>query len=186
MPVMNRVRVVWTGVPGTPWYSNLYTLASAVTPPEAISRANTLISALRNNVTTAVTARIEGDVSQIESLTGQTVGVTSLPFVDLTGTSATNRLPSATQLVTQLLTGQFLNGRQVRGRFYLGGLTVGSATSVGTPTPAALAALDTAWSNYVVSNVNGAVIWSRKNGAAVPITFVNTWEQFGQQRSRRD
>lgn len=186
MAVMNRVRVVWTGVPGTPWYSNLYTLNSAVTPAQAKARTQTLIEGLRAYVTSAVTARIEGDVSQIESTTGQTIGVTSTPFVDIVGQSSTNRLPAATQLVTQLLTGQFLNGRQVRGRFYLGGLTIGSTDSTGRPLATALTAIDGFWSTYVQANVTGAVVWSRSTGQAVPISFVNTWEQFGQQRSRRD
>lgn len=183
---MNRVRVVWTGVAGSPYYSNFYSINTATTPPAAHAAVTSLIQALQPRYSVNLTARIEGDVALVESTSNSIVGVNTVAFQDRTGTAAGGLAPLATQHVVRLLTGTFVNGRQVRGRIMLPGVVTASVGPNGQPLAATLTAIDSAFSAYIVGLVNSACVFARASGQAVPISFVDTWEQFGVQRSRRD
>lgn len=186
MVQMNRVRVVWTGVAGTPWYSNLYTLSGAAPPATAHGSVVALLNALRTLYGTGITALAEGDIAQIESTTNQVIGVSSVAPVSVVGTSATPLLPLATQGLVRFLTGQFANGRQIRGRMSLPGLTQGSIGTSGSVNAGTVSTVNTAFGNYLTALGPAAVVFSRKNGTAVPISSATCWTSFSVLRSRRD
>lgn len=186
MVLMNRVRVVWTGVAGTPWYSNYYTIAGAISPSTAHAAVNSLQSSLKALYVPALTATIEGDIAQVESSTNEIVGVVTVPATGQTGTASGTMLPRQTQALVRLLTGAFSGGRQVRGRVFVPGLAVGAIGATGQVASGTLAALNTAYATYLSALGPGAVVFSRKNGTAVPIIAASTWGEFATMRSRRD
>ena len=185
MVQMNRVRVVWTGVAGTPWYMNLYTLNGATTVQAALDAARAFIITCQGNARNDSVATIEGDVAQVESSTNQVVGViTGNPGAPIQG-ALTNPMPPYTQGLLRLLTGTFANGRQIRGRLFIPGAAEGSSDQ-GVPVLAYRTAIESAFTTYRTALGPSAVVFSRKNGTAVPISAHSMWTQWGVLRSRRD
>lgn len=185
MVAINRVRVVYTGVAGTPWYSNFYTLNGAVTPAVAHSNVVSLMNAWAPEIGAGITATVEGDVSILESTTGQTTGVTTVAPVNVSATGTGDHLPYQTQGLVRLLTGSFAGGRQVRGRIFVPGPR--EAISAGAvPNAAYKTTLTNGFQAYLTAVGPAAVVWSRKNLSTPAIASFSIWDKFAILRSRRD
>jgi hypothetical protein len=186
MATANRVRVTWTGVAGTPYYSNFFSLAGAVAPSVAHAAVAAMLTTLKPLYVTALSALVEGDVAIIDGPTNQTIGVATVAPATIPGSGGASLAPPATQGLVRLLTSSFSGGRQVRGRFSMPGLSSGAITAAGTPTAGYVAGLNAAWATYLTALGPAACVFSRKNGTFVPITAASTWTQFSVLRSRRD
>lgn len=183
---INRVRVVWTGVAGSPYYTSLYTLAGALTAEQAADDAEALVDACRFQVSNQVTARIEQEVAVIDAATGLIVSVEAVPGATLPMSGGSSVSSLATQGLVRLLTGQFAGGRQIRGRVSWPAVPPSAIGPNGRPTADYLSTMDSSWAAYLVLTGPAAVVWSRKNGIAVPISQATTWSEFSVLRSRRD
>lgn len=185
MAILNRVRVVWTGVAGSPAYTNLYSLSGAVTPGAAVTYTDNLMNVLKGWVNTSVTITTEGDVAQVDSATDQIVGVSTVSPMTRTGSGTGSAFPPANQILVRWLTGSFAGGRQIRGRMYIPYLTTGAATGSGV-NPAAITSINGGVSSYLTAMGPAAVVYSRKNHSSPAISSFSVWNQFGVMRSRRD
>jgi len=196
--VFMRVRTVFTGVAGAPFYNNLYfdapdTLAGA---QGAVDLVDTAWTTLTSIMAGSLFGTTEADVPVIDIPSGQMIGsyATSPGVID--PTSAAEPLPWATQGLVRLSTADFINGRQVRGRIYVPGLTEASQ-STGQPNSSTIASLANMAAVLVASTAADLFIYSRPHpdpddpdvtidGVASLVTGGSGWDQFAVLRSRRD
>lgn len=185
MVAMYRVRTVFTGVAGTPWYSNHYFAVDGTTPAAAISAVNGLWGGLVGYIRNEVNITVEGEVLTMDSVTGQATGAANLANVTFPGTSTLSALPPATQGLLKWSTSSFQNGRQVGGKTYVPGITQG-ASNEGDPTTFFVSAMQAAGEAFISYADSNPVVWSKTNGTAPLINGVTGWTKFGVMRSRRD
>ncbi len=185
---MLRVRTVVTGVPGSPYYSNFYfggTTSGEAAAALAATKGfwNSLTSTLRSGSQSTV----QGDVVQIDPITGSILTLYSLTNGIYNNTNSNPLLPPTSQAVIRLRSNTFLGGREVRGRWFVGALCSDANTAgvLSGPVTTALNSANTA----LLSASAGAgqlVVWSRKNQSVAFVTGLQVWNQFGSLRSRRD
>jgi hypothetical protein len=130
-----RVNTIFTGVAGAPYLSTHYFFGAA--EPD-VAMANAAITAVKNfwfqlggvmNNTTAWA--VQGGVQVIRPSDGQLQGILAGTQQTGAGTvSGGNQLPYAAQGLISWATGEFVDGRHVQGRTFLGGLTVQAGTGV--------------------------------------------------------
>jgi len=182
---MYRVRIVFDGMPGAPWLSTLYFNETGGTAQQAATAAGTFWGAVDALMDNEVNWTTEGDVTLINSATGNATGVVATTPVTGTGALSTLALPFVAQGLIRWRTGVYVAGRELRGRTFVPALATASndngrvlAASVTTMNNAAAALLADANSELVV--------WSKTHGSASPALTGNAWSQFASLRSRRD
>lgn len=188
MVTLARVRTVFTGVAGTPWYSNLYFHTDATTPDVQIDQVRDFWTALVSFIDNGVTATVEGDVSLLESTTGAITGISSGTALLVVGTATQQAMPPATQGVLHEFTSIFVGGRQLRGKTFLPGLTINAADANGAPVAAFKTAVLGA-GNALITAANATgnwQVWSKHNLVSSDIVSISTPSKFGVLRSRRD
>lgn len=185
--VMARVRTVWTGVPGTPYYSNHY--FDVATLPDVVLAVDSVRSMWDDQAPSMIndlSAQIESEVPVIDPATGDMTSVFNVPQVPpVVGTNTGQPLPPFTQLLMTVTTETILGGRRIRGRFFWPGWPEEVNVDPGVPgldlRNAARNAADT-----LIANDPPLMVWSRKNGVAVQATGISAGEQWSVLRSRRD
>lgn len=182
-----RVRTVFTGVAGSPAYSNLYFDATSA---DAGVYQTSVLDALDANsgaISSGVTMTMVNPIPIINVLTGQVVDVAIGDGGTTLGTSAGELLPPATNGLLQVHTGQFVGGREIRGRMFWPYPTEGSSDN-GVPISDYIATLAAfAAQLQGISGANGAwVVYSRAHARAEYITSWSGWNEWASLRSRRD
>lgn len=187
MALMDRIRLVWTGVAGAPYYTSLYFTADvssggAAATHDAVADAFTL---LRPVWSSGLTATVESEILTIDSSTGDAVSAQSVPAVAIVGTAANALMPRATQGLVRLRTGVFQNGRRLNGRLFVPGVTI-SANNAGVPSVSYQTSLRDALQPLANLESPEWLVWSRLTGNVAAITQVAPWTEFASLRSRRD
>lgn len=185
---MLRVRTVVTGITGTPWYYNhFYGGTTSGEASVALAATKAWVSSISSNQSTGLTSQVQGDVVQINPTTGDITDVFAGASASYTSSNATARLPIVDQLLIRLRTGYYLNGREVRGRWFVPGLAA-SANTAGAVTASVITAVN-GYNNTLMTSAAGAgdlVVYTRKNGVSVDVNSMPVWDQFAVMRSRRD
>jgi len=127
---------------------------------------------------------LDQQVVEMDHVTGNATGSYAVTAATATGGVATESLPFAAQAVIRLRTGVYTNGREVRGRTYLPGLTE-AANDDGKVSATYITNLNVVANGLRNDATCEWAIWSRINGTVSEITSVSTWDQFGIMRSRR-
>lgn len=186
---MIRIRSVLTGVAGSPWYSNLYFLG---TPGGEQDRVDA-VRAFWTDYAAAflavgLTVRVEGEVPTINPATGDITAVLPVvPGAPINGLINGEKLPPMTQYCLNLRTGVYNAGREVRGKFFAPGFTIGHNNDQGAPTADVLTNLRANFAaNLDNDPTDPLVVWSRKSGVAVPVQSVSGSDQWSFLSSRRD
>lgn len=184
---MLRVRAFWEGVPGGPAYLNMYfdgLIADAQGCSTAVGDFLGGIDALQSNLVewrtdnvVAVMDPVSGDIQDLASVTPQ-IGA---------GALSTDILPRATQVLIHWRTGEFQNGREIRGRSNLPYLTEAANQAGGVLATAAQATIQ-GLADTLVGGVGFSqlIVWSRVSGAIPLVTNAQVNEEFAVLRSRRD
>lgn len=107
---------------------------------------------LNSLLSQTVTVRVSPNVRQVDPATGQTVTVLTVAPApaDVVGTNVGTLLPDVAQARIDWLTGSYLDGRAVRGRTYIYGLTTNAILS-GDINSTTVTALSTAAANLRAS-----------------------------------
>jgi hypothetical protein len=187
---MARVRTVWTGVEGSPYYSNLYFLnvedsSDAQTVIDLVAAYMDDLSDTWDNNLSAFT---EPDVAIIDSVSGEIQQIFTGTGATSVGAVAGDILPASSQLLIRMLTDSYVGGRRIRGRMFVPSQAEANST-VGKPTGALTAGVAVFAEDLraaAAAAIHGWVVWSRKNGTAPPVTAVSVWDQWAVLRSRRD
>lgn len=184
---MLRVRTVFAGVPGTLWYSNFFfnAIGDAFNVSAVHTDTATFWSSIASRLGTPITWSVEGEVAEIDPATGdvQTIWATT-PTAGV-GSGGSDLLPPVCQGLIRLHTGQFVGGREIRGRCNVPGPVEFASEGAGTPTAAYVAALNSA-ATTLADSTQGWGVWSRKNGEIAEISTVSTWTKWAILTSRRD
>lgn len=183
---MYRVRAVWTGVAGSPYYSNFYFTEEGGTAAQARLAVATFLSSIRSVVADNVTYVVENEVPVIDEATGDVIRVDFDAVVhSAAGQSTATMLPLSNQMLLRLRTGVFIGGREIRGRFFIPGQVVTSAND-GT----VLLATATAVQGFAATLIGSAnaqwVVYAKTKGTYAVINAANVWNQFAVLTSRRD
>ena len=184
---MARVRTVFTGVAGTPWYSNLYFDDDGTAAGVYQTKVKDFWTAIfGGHVRSGVVATMENPIA-IMNVAGEVVSVVSGDGGTVTGALSNDPLPPATQALLQLHTGVFVAGREVRGRCFIPGLTEAD-NSTGVPGATLISDIQDAASDLQgASGANGAwVVWSKRNAVWEPVSDMICWNKYAVLRSRRD
>jgi len=188
MATLDRVRTIFTGVAGTPWYSNMYFDGSGTNEVAHVDMVRDFWTAIAGQINTLVTGTVQGDVAKVDSVTGNITGIVGVTpeVVDFTG--AGDVLSPALQTCLNLLTGVFVAGRQLRGKVFVPGLTEAINSPDGTPASGFLDAQVAAMEALITaSNTAGNLqVWSPTHGVAHDVVNVSAKTTFAVMRSRRD
>lgn len=185
---MARIRTVFTGVGGTPAYSNFYFDADETSARDYFEPVVDFWTTMKPHYFLGVTAQVQGDIAIVNSADGAIVGSSSGVSASITGTATGDLLPTSSSGLLRMKTGVYVNSREVRGRCFVpypvepdngpgGGVSSGYVTTL-------LAAGGTLQG---ITGSNGAwVVWSRKNGQFFQVASVDVWGIWAVMRSRRD
>lgn len=184
---MLRIRTVWTGVPGTPWYSNLY--FTGTTEAEA-SAAHGLVADAMADLAAYQVAGIdyvvEGEIAELDPVTGNRTGTFDVAAVTGSGTNSGDPVPRAAQIRVRLTTGIFTGGRQVAGAFNLPGVTESANVADGRVDVVTAAAVAGEFTPMIGLDPPALGVWSRKNGTFSLVTNATASTEWAILRSRRD
>lgn len=185
-----RVRTVLAGVPGTPYYSNLYFTGVATQPQaqDCLDNVSAFWTSMKSVMISTTTYVVQPDVALIDEVTGALTGNFSGTGSSGTATVSGDPLPWATQGLMRLLTDDYVAGRRVRGRFFAPS-NVEANSTLGVPIGAYLTGMNAIGNALISASAADStewIVWSRKNGTYGVITGVDTWGQWAQLRSRRD
>jgi hypothetical protein len=190
---MIRIRTALDIVPGNPMVSTMYFDSTATDPPTAASAVSDFWDALAPLLGTALAYQVEGTCEFIQDTTGNLVGSdTTGTFAAENGSAGGNLLPYATQGLIRWGTGAIVNGRVLKGRTFIPGLTE-DANTAGYPLAATVTAINVAAGDFIAAAA-GFGVWSRpvatgphtRAGAFHNAYTWSTWGQFAVLRSRRD
>lgn len=185
MADLYRIKTVFTGVAGSPYYNTLYFLASAGTASQAAVDVAGFWGAVDGFIKNTLTWDLDTDVEVIDSTSGNIVNVQSVSPASGTGGDAGDMLPPATQALIRWRTGMFVGGREIRGKTFVPAITETQSTA-GQPSSALITALENSAAGLVGSPNAQLVVYSRKNSTYAPVTSGSAWGQFAVLRSRRD
>lgn len=182
---MLRVRVGYSGIGGTPYLSTFFFDGSGQTAADdAASAVATFQGALDAVQDTTLSWSMDSVVVQIDPESGQALGAYAVTPASGSGALGNESLPYVSQGLIQLRTGVFENGREVRGRLFVPGLTE-SANNDGTLASATATTIDSAAAALVADADSLWSVWSRTNGVVAQIAQVTVWNQFATLRTRR-
>lgn len=179
-----RVQVVTSNFPGGPGYNTLYTATNDPADVAAwIVSVNTFLAGMASLCTNTTNITRSGTIEEFDPVTGQTTGVDNIAPNSFNGTGTNLHEVAGSCLVLQLRTGQFINGREVRGRLYWSGLFA-MADGNGAVPQAQLTDAAGALGDY--TGTSFAAVYSRTHGTLRTVTGQGVWNKFGLMRSRRD
>jgi hypothetical protein len=185
MASLSRVRTVFTGVAGTPWYSNLYFDVDEGSTGAIRVALSEFWTDIENAGSALVSWTVEGEVTVIESTDGHLVTVQA--GSNLTGSFANtgNELPWANQFLVNLHTGNWANNRELQGRWNLPGFVTGNVED-GVWSSAATASIQGSLDTFLTAVDPSWVVWSKTHGAYAPVTSAVANPGPAILRSRRD
>lgn len=185
MALMYRVRAVWTGVAGSPAYSNFYAVAPTGGPTTFQNEVAQFIDGLCDYICTPVAINVEGEVPLIDSVTGEIQSIASVTPSNIAGRATGEMVPRASQLLVRWRTEAFIGGRRLQGRTFIPYVDQ-VANDDGRVDPTVVANLANVITPFIVAMDGKLVVWSKTSGGTAPITSGGLWDQWAQMRSRRD
>jgi hypothetical protein len=189
MATMYRVRTLWTGTPVVDGITTLHYDAAGGSAQDAIDATADLFSTWTPFLAALQIGRVDETVDLIDmatgSLTGQTVGVTA----DIPTTGSEEALSPANQMLVRLHTDAFLNGRQVKGRIFVPGLTELANVGGGFVDGSLISGSASALGSWVSGADAVPVVWHRPKtpgtGAFFPVLSATIWPTWAILKNRR-
>lgn len=144
---------------------------------------NAFYSSLHAGISTKVSFDGEPVIETIDEVTGQPVALGSVDPWHVDGTNPGDPLPDACQLLLHLRTGVFVNGRELRGRINIPGLTEDNNDQgrLSTASVANYANLGSA----LIAQDPKICVWSKKHGRHEEVKTVGCWAEWAILRTRR-
>ena len=186
MAIMLRVQTVLTGVGGSPYYQTLNFMGGSLVDAQAVhARTTDFWIEIQDLFHSDIVAVVQPEVVAVAPETGQAIGQFVVPQQQITGTASGQLLPRATQALMQLTTGQWRNGRQVRGRSFLPGLTEPSSDN-GMPVAPVRTQIRNAAVDLLGPPPTRWGVYSTTNREFIGAIGVDVWSEWAILRSRRD
>lgn len=201
MATLARVRTIFTGVAGSPWYSNLYFRDDGGTPVAnaASTAVATFWGSLNAQMLQGTTYTVQPEIPRIDDTTGQIQEMTTSTVKTANSVSGAEPLPFASQGLIRWTTGSYVDGRQVRGRTFVPALLEGSNAN-GVPNSTLQTVMLNAANALIADAGTILVVWHRPKYTSVPgsppvlerpgssanVSAASVWGQWAVLRSRRD
>lgn len=184
---MLRVRAIWSGVAGTPWYTNLYFDGTGSADAQAAADAvHVFLTGFSFQFSNQTGVAIDSFVAVVDPVSGDvTGGHTVDPGDSISGQETGQLLPKATQSLSTLNTPIYVAGRNIKGRCFLPGYTEAANDGSGVMISTYATGLQAEWATLVATGPD-LVVWSRKNGLAAPVSNVTVSQKWAVLKSRRD
>lgn len=185
---MIRVRVVFAGVPGTPWLATHY-FSGDGTGGEAqlaVDAVRDFWLAVDNFMVNTVSWSTESAVAVMTTSPGTVTGLISTTVRSGAGGTAATLLPGMTNWIVNWRTGSFSGGRELRGKTYVPGPTESDNDTNGVPSGGSRTAIQTAADTLHAVATPSLQVWSRKNGVSSGVIAASVPAKWGSLRSRRD
>lgn len=179
---MIRVRINWTGL--NEGFSLLHfanDLADAQTTASAVTN---FLNGVDTYVHTTQLMRVDPEVEQINVATGQVEGVATVTSAQVAGLASGTPVPQLAQALIRWRTGQFVSGRELRGRTFIPGITSTHVSAAGEPTSALISGLAGEATNFIGSTDVG--VWSPTHSVFFEAVSATVWTEFASMKSRRD
>ena len=193
----------WTGSPGVNvvHWSPASTFPAAVvdyTPAMAadfLASLRTAYATVANRFTQGVRVTFPADVALIEATTGELVGavVASSTPSDIVSTGSPGKVGRNTMATLALLTSDYVSGRRVQGRIFLGPLGTDALNDSGLVNDDFASAVVPGFSDVISGGDSDGVltVWHRpkppsRAGKGCPVTALAIRRTPGSLRSRRD
>lgn len=182
-----RIRIVITGVPGTPAYLNYFFEATTLDAGNYQTAVLDMIDAGKAALRSGTTWTAVNPIPIIDVATGEVTDVAIGDGGAVAGTDSSDALPPANALLMRMHTSVFVGGREVRGRSFVPYFTEAS-NSAGSPSGATVSGWNGLFQDMNgTGGANGAmVVWSRAHARAEYVSSFDAWSQWGSVRSRRD
>jgi len=183
---MFRVRTSFAGGSGGTGLNTFYFDATGpLTAQDAATAARNFWNTVRANMSNNLTITPDLAVYTLDETDGHPTAVTTVTGAAMSGQATADEEPWATQGLVEWRTGNFLPGREIRGRTFIPGICSGDSSG-GAPTSGIQSAFASA-AAALISDANSAlVVWSRKNGYWATTTTATVWPKWAVLRSRRD
>lgn len=182
---MYRIRTIFQNQPGVPYLSTLFFSETGGTAAQAAAAAGSFYSAMDDILAGSVTWSFDGIVETVNPITGNILAITSVTPYSGLGVGSEEALPYATQGLVRWRTGEYVNGREIRGRTFLP-CPPETMNADGVPSEAYTDTVDIAAAALLASANAELVVWSRVNQQQQAVTAFSTWPQWAILRSRRD
>lgn len=185
---MLRIKVTWNAPQGAPYYTTFYFGGDTAGEADAAAAAVAdFLGVVDGNIATTYSWTIDTEAEFVDPVTGNITGVETVAGPTGTGGGSGDPLPFTSQALVRWRTGQFVNGREIRGRTFFPGFVETSSTGGGV-TASLIPGMNTAATNFVTASSGGGglVVYSPTHGLAAQVTVASTWNQFAVLRSRRD
>jgi len=186
MPI-REIITDWTLPSGSGHASVMY-FDTAPTPVSQRAFINNFWNSIRALQSIGTTYLIRTSGRELDPVTGALTGAWAEPTVfNQSGTSGSNPVPDAAQMLVQWRTGTIVGGRFLRGRTFVPGLGAGQMLN-GNVIPSAMASALAAAGALVASSA-GLQVWHRPSsgsgGSAVAASSAAIWAEFAVLRRRR-
>jgi hypothetical protein len=158
-----RVQTLWTGIAGSPYYTNLYAIG-----PLATNNGNDLATAWRVFLTSLTSllaspmvATIDPELLEFDETTGAVTGAGSTTQAPVPFSGLGDQLPHANQALVQWTTNGIVHNRRVRGRTFIPGCLEAQNGPTGDPSAVIGGPLQSAIDALLVSMSGRMRIWSQ-------------------------
>lgn len=185
MADLYRVQIVSTGVAGSPYYTTFHFLGSAGSASQAAVDAAGFWGVCDGYMSSSLTWDLDTAVETIDSNTGNVIGVTDVSPASGTGAAAGDMLPPSNQGLVRWRTGQYVGGREIRGKTFLPAQMEANSTS-GEPTSTMITGVENGALALWSSPNSQLVVYSRTYNAYAPVSSGSMWGRWAVLRSRRD
>lgn len=196
-----RVQTSWTGVAGSPYYTNLYVIGPLTTNNgnDLATAWHTYLLSLATLLRSPMVATIDAELLEFDETTGIVTGAGSTVQTPVTFSNLTDPLPPANQALLQWTTNGIVHNRRVRGRTNIPGVMEAQSDVTGKPAPVIGTPL-LSGAQAMLTTMSGRMrVWAQpltldppdpKNpnrpGSAHAITGVTVAPYWAILRSRRD
>lgn len=183
---MLRVQTVVTGVAGSPYYLTGYFDADGAIPDSVIDRWHDFVIGDEAFPLAGTITRTDGELPIVNPQTGQIVGQVTGTGRTTVGTRNYDLAPLQTQLLVRWRTGEYIGGREIRGRTSIPLVGEASVSANGNVSQETIGSINLQAANLLSGIGGDFVVWSKKNGVWYAATSASCWEKFSVLRSRRD
>lgn len=184
----SRLRWSWSGVAGAPYYSSLVMDNDASSNDSEANMVDAMLTNIANYISNQVSWTIDTAHEQFDIETGAVVGSAVSDPQSGSGTGSEELLPRAAQILAVFHTGEFVNGRELRGRLFLPGI-VELANGNGRVLEAVRADIEDTMSDYFFNGVflnHETAVYSPTHRVSALVQSIHVNEEFAMLRSRRD
>lgn len=184
--------MVWTGVAGTPYYSNFYWVESGATAASNAWQATAAWADYQSGaVINELTLTVQSEIAQIDPVDGEITAFFTETEGTFIGQDLSEPLPFQVQMRTRLLTAGIVGGRRVTGSCFTAGVPESYNTTGVGPAEANRIAIESGFVDNLVDATGASLcVWSKpvdggRAGSTHEVVGAATSPIWSQLRSRR-